>query len=327
MSVGLSDFVDLPCSPELISAGIAFTIRSQVRLFKTRSRVSIAHLRRLCADAIATVALRRWFASEMVPHGLSPVAPLTDPHVQQITLGGRQLHLVNHLISNRSYIRKLARNPQLLLQTEIPATLAHPATERLSPGDLLAYSFLLGTICYGHSEIRRRTDGEERTSLLAITPRRTWRQQRPWQSLGKLIVTNLDDESHDLELLGISVDRSATIDRVTIPANQSVEITKTWHNLLHLHTMRIPKASLQIRCPARRSEWLVTRSSWSNLWFYEPKLLLVGWLTKRELERVAKPRSRAKQAIRVRRLAAADSIVQVNDLRPINKLLQIARHI
>ena len=144
--------------------------------------------------------------------------------------------------------------------------------------------------------------------------------------MGKLILTNLDDESHDLELLGISADRSAAIERVTIPANQSVEITTTWHNLLHLHTARLPRASLLIRCPARRSEWLVARSSWSNLWLYEPKLLLVGWLTKRELERVAKPRSHAKQAIHVRRLPGTDSVVQVNALRPINELLQIARH-
>jgi hypothetical protein len=50
-------------------------------------------------------------------------------------------------------------------------------------------------------------------------------------------------------------------------------------------------------------------------------------LTKRELERVAKPRSRVKQAIHVRQLAGANSIVQVNALRPINELLKIARHI
>ncbi len=327
MSVGVSDFTQLPCSPELISAGIAFTCRSHLRLFMTRSRVSISHLRRLCVDAIATVALRRWLTSEMVPHGLSPVAPLTDPHVQQITLGGRQLHLVNHLISNRSYIRKLARNPQLLRQTEIPVTLAHAASERLSPGDLLAYSFLLATICYGHSEIRRRTDARERTSLLAIPPRTTWRQQRPWQPLGKLILTNPDNDLLDLELLGVSADRSAEIERVTIPAKQSKQISTTWHNLLHLHTIRMPKASVRIQSPARSTEWFVTRSSWSNLWFYEPKLLLVGWLTKRELERVAKPRSHAKQAIHVRHQPGTDSIVQVNALRPINELLQIARHI
>ncbi len=326
MSVDLSDFSKLPCSPELISAGIAFTCRSHLRLFMTRSRVPISHLRRLCADSIASVALRRWLTSETIPHGLVPTAPLTEPHTYQITLGGRRLQLVNHLISNRRHIRKLGRNPQLLLQTGIAAADTHTAAARLSPGDLLAYSFLIANVCHDHSETKRRTDAKEMASLLAIPPRAIWRQQRPWQPLGQLVLTNSDDHRLDLELCGLSTDRSAAIEHVSIPIGQSKQITTTWHNLLHVHTVHTPKATLRIQCPVRSTEWFITPSSWSNLWLYQPRLLLLGWLTKREFERVATPRSRMDQALQVRRPRRNDSIIQVQALRPIRELLQKARH-
>ena len=327
MSVGSADFTQLPCNPELISAGIEFTCRAHLRPFMGRSRVAIAHLHRLCADSIASLALRRWLASETVPHGLAPVAPLTDPHIHLVTIGGRRLQLVNRLISSPGRIRKLGHSPQRLLHAVIAAEDVQATSGRLSLGDLLAFSFLIANICHSYAETKHRSAASEKTILLAIPPRPSWRQQRPWRPLERLILTNSDDDLIDLELCGLMANRNAAVERMIIPAKQSMEINTTWHNLLHLRTSRMPNATLRIQCPPRNKDWFVTPGSWSNLWFYDARLVLAGWLTYREFGRLTNPESGAEHAQQGHHLPRGSAILQVEALRPVQELLQITRHI
>jgi len=327
MTVGLSDLFELPCSPELISAGITFACRSQLRPFKTRSRVPVSLLRRLCADAIASISLRRWLTSEKTPHGLALIAPLTAPYAYHITLGGRHLQVLNQLIINRSHIRKLRHDPQMLLQSEVALRDVHAPSERYSPGDPIAVSILIAHVCRGYAETRHKTDSGERASSIAIPPRAVWRQQRPWRPLGRLNLTNPGHDLLCLELCGLLSNRSPTIERITIPAGQSKEISSGWHNLLHLHTTHIPTATIRIHSPARKANWFISPGNWTNLWLYEPRLMLVGWHTSRELRRLAMPAFGDKQSRLANRSPRGGSIVQVHALRPVKELLRITRHI
>lgn len=71
----------------------------------------------------------------------------------------------------------------------------------------------------------------------------------------------------------------------------------------------------------------MTPGSWSNLWFYDARLVLVGWLTYREFGRLIKPGSGAEHAQQNHHLPRGSAILQVEALRPIQELLQITRHI
>jgi hypothetical protein len=130
-----------------------------------------------------------------------------------------------------------------------------------------------------------------------------------------------------LELCGLLSNRSPTIERITIPAGQSKEISSGWHNLLHLQTTHIPTATIRIHSPARKANWFISPGNWTNLWLYEPRLILVGWHTSRELRRLAMPAFGAKQSQLANRSPRGGSIVQVHALRPVEELLRITRHI
>ena len=325
MTVGLSDLAHLPCDADLISAGIAFACQSQWRLFAMRSSVPVSRIRRNGADALASLALRHWLSSETVSHGLAPIAPLTEPHLRLITLGGRKLLLVNHLISNRDHIQRLRRNPRLLLQTPIPVSSVQAASERLSPGDLLAFCILMASACHGAAGALLKADSTGMAFFLAVPPLRGWRQQRPWRPLGRLTIAGSGDEPIELEVCGLLADRSLSIERATIASDRPLEMTTPWHNLLYVRSVRMPPPALRVACPGQGLEWTVTPSSWSNLWFYNPHLVLVGWLTLRELEVTARTGAAAPQARGVHPLSHAEAVL-VQAMRPMHELLQIARH-
>jgi hypothetical protein len=326
MTVGLADLVELHCSPEMISSGIAFTCRAHLWMFVTQSKPSISRLRNLCSQSIASLGIRRWLTSKNVPHNLQAYAPLTNPHLNQIAIGGRPAHAITLLISNRDLVRKYRKNPHTLPQMRIPNAKLLPTWPYLSPGDLLLFSVLITNVCHSNVDSARRMKNHEEVSAVAISPRRIWRQQRRWQSLGQLTLFNPGIEPVQLEINGLAAGRSLVVERVTIPAEQSAKISTVLHNLLYLRTEKIPSTILRVESLARRVNWRITPGSWSNLWFYEPKLHLVGWLTSSDLDQVFNTSSHFPVGRKLSRVASFGSHMSIHDLRPVGELLQRIRH-
>jgi hypothetical protein len=292
MSVGLSDLVTLACDPAMLSAGITFACRAHLQDFQTRSKVPVSSIRRRCANAISSTAFRRWLASKDIPFDTAPTAPLTEPHKQHITIGGRKVDIVNNLITNRQAIRRLFEQPQSLLEVEISIPAELLSQETGSPNDLLAFSLLFAHISTTPPQTRNRMNASEMIFLLAIPPRRIWRQQRPWSALGVLILSSQDPQPIHLDLCALLPDHRPTVERVTIPAGHAIELSRDWHNLLYMHTSRMPNTTLRFHSPARKANWFITPSQWSNLCFYDTQFFIVGWLTRRELIKINASRTR-----------------------------------
>ncbi|MGD8813146.1 MAG: hypothetical protein PVI78_01565 [Anaerolineales bacterium] len=282
----------------------------------------ISSLRRHCAHAISTTAFRRWLTSKNIPYELVLTAPLTDPLEHHITIGGRQVEIITTLITNRQVIRSLHNRPQSMLQFEFTAPSELDPTKS-SPNDLLAYSLLIATISQSPSQTRNRMDASELVFLLAVPPRRIWRQQRPWRPLGKLILSSQDPHPISLDLCALLPDHSPTFKRATIPPGHPIELFQDWHNLLYMHTLQMPITTLRLHLPARKGNWFVTPSQWANLCFYDTRLVLAGWLTRREFNSINASQTVENQ-VRFRKKKAAR--IPLQGLRPLAELEGRMRH-
>jgi hypothetical protein len=326
MTVGISDLAELRCSADMISAGITFACRAHLPIFTSRTHVSMSHLRRLIAHSISSLAIRRWLMSEKVPHNLSPCAPLTNPDLHEITIGGQPLHSVSLLITNRDLVRSLRHEPQSLLRMEIPTAGVRRQCGYRSQGGLLAVCVLLADVCHSRADSLRRLHANEPVSAIAISPRPIWRQQRPWQPLGRLAIINLGNDPLEFDLCGLDVDRRVVIDHMVVPARQSTRIGSDLYNILFIATGRIPTMKLRIDIPSRNANWLITPSAWSNLWLYETFLVLAGWLTREDIDHASKSHSLDVELRKHSRKARGSSRIRIHELRPIEELLQRIRH-
>gem|GEM_PF-5496494 len=323
MSVGLSDLVTLACDPAMLSAGITFGCRAHLQDFQTRSKIPISSIRRRCANAISNTAFRRWMASKDIPFDVIPSAPLTEPHEHHLTIGGRKVDIVNNMITNRQAIHRLYEQPQSLLQIEISIPADLRSQETGSTSDLLVFTLLIAYLSTSPSQTRNRMNASEMIFLLAIPPRRIWRQQRPWSALGVLILSSQDPEPIHLDLCALLPDHRPTLERVTIPVGHAIELSRDWHNLLYLHTSRMPNTTLRFHSPARKANWFVTPSQWANLCFYETQFLMVGWLTRREFNRINASRTLDDQERYHRRKTPQ---IPIRELRPMSDLSRRMRH-
>lgn len=326
MTVGLPDLVELPCSEDMISAGVTYTRRGYLSMFIAHSRVSTARLRSLCSQSIASLAIRRWLTSENVPHNLLAFAPLTNPKLHQVMIGGRSLHVFCHLISNHDLVRKYRQSLRSLLQVDLSSADLRRIAPNAVPGDLLVIVVMLANVCHSYAESVHRMNDDDHVLGVAIPPQPVWRQQRPWRSLGRLILTNPGPERIDLEINGLEADRHLVVARVTIAANQSVEISSDLYNLVCLCTESIPGSTPQAESQARKAKWLITPGTWSNLWFYEPQLLLAGWLTKGDSEQGFKSSLRDHRDRKTPRQDDFQAPFYIQDLRPIGELIRRIRH-
>jgi hypothetical protein len=323
MSVGLSDLVTLACDPTILSAGITFACRAHLQDFQTRSKVPISSIRRRCANAISNIAFRRWLASKDIPYDIVPTSPLTEPNEHHITIGGRKVDIVTNLITNRQAIRRLYERPQSLLQFEISIPAELQSQELGSPNDLLAFSLLFAHISTSPPQTRNRMNASEMIFLLAIPPRRIWRQQRPWSALGVLILSSQDPQPISLDLYALLADHSPALERVTIPAGQAIELSRDWHNLLYMHTSRMPNTTLRFHSPARKANWFVTPSQWSNLCFYDTQFMMVGWMTRNEFSRISASQTLEDQE---RFRCRKTSHIPIRKLRPLSDLSRRMHH-
>ncbi len=326
MTVGITDLVKLRCSPGMISSGIAFACRAHLRMFATRYKLPATRLRHLCSQSITSLAIRHWLSSENVPHSIQASAPLTDPHLQQITLGGRSVHLFTLPIFNRDRTRRIREHPRVLLHCVVPERDIHHTLPHLSSGDLLAFSVLVANICHSVSGSRRRMADNEPLSAIAVPPRAIWRQQRPWRGLGPLLVHNPGTEPVHFEINGLAASRSLVVEKVTIAAKHAIETKKLLHNLLYLSTAKIPLKSPRIESPARKASWRVTPGTWANLWFYEPIMYLAGWLTKGDADQAFRSDHRDLLAREIALGSQSGPRIRLRDLRPIGELVQRIRH-
>ncbi len=323
MSVGLSDLVALACDPTMLSAGITFACRAHLQDFQTRSKVPISSIRRRCANAISTTSFRRWLASKDIPYDIVSSAPLTEPLEHHITIGGRKVDIVNNLITNHQAIRRLYEQPQSLLQFEISIPTGLLSQETGSPSDLLAFSLLFAHVSTSPSQTRNRMNASEMIFLLAIPPRRIWRQQHPWSALGVLNLSSQDPQPIRLDLCALLPDHRPTVEQVTIPAGRAIELSRDWHNLLYMHSSHMPNTTLRFHAPARKANWFVTPSQWANLCFYDTQFLIAGWLTRLEFNRINASRKLDDQVPYPHRKA---SRIPVRELQPMSDLTRRIRH-
>ena len=319
-----SEFISLPCSPDLVGSGIACACRSLALPGQRDGSSLYNRLRLLVAEVVVELAFRRHLNESGVPFGIFGAAPFTDPDHFDVSLGGHRCTLKTSLVSRREDISLLRHDPTGLLTAPALFPLEEFSTSEGNPDDIQVFAFLLGLITTSHHELEKVEAAGQPLSLIDPLPA-SWRHPTPWVPLENLALKSEADQPLSLELYGQDKERNIITTTLELSPRLRTPVPQDFYSLLCLHTHQRPAARLGLHSPTRGDAHILHPYEWGNLWVYGMNILLTGWLTRENYRRKAAVLNPGTHAALVGTLNEKNLFVPVEDLNPLTPLLHRVR--
>ncbi len=323
--VKAEDIVRLACDAGLTENGIAYACRSLADHHLKANAAGYGQFRRMAAGAMAELALRHHLLDRAVPFEVWGPPPFGDPNRFTVSLRGRRCELRTFLITDRRQAASIHANPELLL--DVPALVPDSdyVEEGKSPEDVCLFAFLpADSPSVGHG-----TDpsiGMHRRSHLIYLMPSAWAHPRSWRPLGALAVKAERGDTLRLEIGGVDRDRKMLISSQNIVPGERLEVQGDFHSLTYAHAGARPEGRLGLRFSSRPGPVVINRDDWNDVWLEASDLYLVGWLSRDEFRNRAVRLHAGSRVFQYRSTKLDNLAVRVSELKPIQRLLELASH-
>lgn len=315
-----SDFLHLPCSPDLTEGGIAFAMRSLAYSNEREGRSPYGRLRRLVANVMVEVAFRRYLTQEKVPFEVKASTPFADRERFDVVLGGRRCDIKSFLISHRENIKDIRQNPAILL--DVPALV--PSDSHAGDGhsydDLYLFAFMNGLVAVSQADLQKAIAKKQPHYLVHVMPI-AWRKPNYWKPLGTITLKSESAEELIVEVSGQDEAREMKREVVSLPPGVKVKLAGAFHSITALHVRHVPHARIGIRCEAVEEAHIIQPFEWSNIWVYGMDILLVGYTTYEEMGQRATLLPPGTRTFQYDHTHVKNLAMPVARLKPIRKLM------
>jgi len=316
----------LPYDATLTRAGIEYAKKS---LHYTYNRMRLgagARLRKIVAGVAVELAFQRWLDAERVPYDRLGATPFTEPDRYDLHLGGRRCDLKSFLVSDKTQITALRRDPALLYGAEALVPEDQFRSERMDEQDIYLFGFLAGLETRGADALQRALLAEQPVYLLYAFERPEWRGAgAAWRSLGRLILKADGRQPVALEVGGQDQARAALVEPLTLAPRTRTVTRAEYYTLLYLHALQLPAEPVGVRSAALRQTHLVAPKDWVNIWVYGLEVFMAGWLTKAEFRERARRLPAGAAVWQYPKTHTDNRAVSVAHLRPISELAALVK--
>jgi hypothetical protein len=322
--IGASDFIKLPYTRDLTEGGIAYATRSLPYTYDRMGGSLYSRLRRIVGGVAVELALRRYLGEREIPFDVKGATPFTDPDRYDISLGGHRCDLKTFIISKRSQITAMRRNPDLTLRAPGLVPADQFTSENHSDQDLYVFGFLLGLTTNSPEEIQKAQEASQ--PIYLIHPMRSdWSRPQVWAPLGKVALKSECAAPIQVEIGGQDAEREFIIETVTLEPLKRVLLEKTFYSVAYIHTGAIPDARVGIHSPTKGEIYLVQPHEWGNIWIYGMETWLVGYLSREEFRRKAGTIFAGSRVFQYSKTQTKNMSVPVADLRSLEDLFAQVR--
>ena len=218
-----SDLIRLPFTADLTEGGIAYAVRSLPYTYDRMGGSPFDRLRRIVAGVAVELAFRRHLGEQGIPFDVKGATPFTDPDRYDVSLGGHRCDIKSYLITYRSQIAEMRRDPSIVLKAPALVPSDQHAGEGHSDNDLYLFAFLSGLIAASHEDLKKVVEAGQPTYLIHAMPE-AWTRPQNWNPLGPLTLKSDSDETLTVELGGQAEGRGFLTRVVEIPAGKRVVV-------------------------------------------------------------------------------------------------------
>lgn len=317
-----ADVLRLPYDPTLTQAGIEYAKKSLHYTYNRMGLSTASRLRKIVAGVAVELAFRRWLSEAGVGYDVLGATAFTDKDKYDLRLGGRRCDLKSFLISDKTSITEMRRDPQWLLEAAALVPEDQFRSQALGENDLYLFGFFTGLETRHQTDLHKALAAGQPTYLLFTPEAPEWCNRQPWQTLGRLIFKSNAAEPITVEIGGQNAPREAITEGVPLAPRTRTVTQQEFYSLLYLHTATLPSDLVGVRSPALHDTLVVSSYDWHNIWVYGLSIFLVGWLTKAEFRQVSQKIPAGATVKQYRRTHTDNVGVLVRHLRPIAELVQ-----
>ena len=313
----------LPYDPSLTQAGIEYAKKSLHYTYNRMRLGPAARLRKIVSGVAVELALRRWLQQTGVPFDVQGTTPFTDKDRYDLRLGGRRCDVKSNVVSDRTQISALRRDPAWLYEAEALVPADQLRSSRMDDSDVYIFGFLAGLETRDHAELQKAILAGQPVYLLHTLPGEPWAGAAEWRSLGRLVFKAGAGQTLELEAGGQDQSHAALAEHLTLAPGQRMQTAAEYYSLLYLHLPRLPEGVLGVHSPAHAQTVVIEPWHWQNIWVYGLEVFIAGWLSKSEF-RAKSRRLPAGSAVRqYSRTQTENRAVPVTALRSMTELAEL----
>jgi hypothetical protein len=270
------------------------------------------------------LAFRRYLGEQAIPFDVLGSTPFTDPDRYDVALGGHRCDLKSTLITHRSQIRLLRREPGAVLQAPALIPLDQFTGEGHRPDDLYLFAFLLGLTAPAQEDVVKAVAADQPVYLIHPLPE-AWARPEAWLPLVKLALKSECDAPIQVEIGGMDMARNFVTAILDLPPRTRVPVPDEFYSLAYIHAGRLPEARLGLHSPRCGEAYIIPPHEWGNIWVYGMNILLTGWLSHEQFRRKSKVLNAGMPTFQYARTRTKNLLVPVGELNPLGKLLELVR--
>jgi hypothetical protein len=327
----------LPYDSSLTVAGIEYAKKSLHYTYNRMHLAPGARLRKIVAGVAVELAFRRWLQAQDVPFDLLGATHFTEKDKYDLRLGGRRCDVKSFLISDRTQIATLRRDPAWLNAAEALVPEDQFQSDRLGEQDIYLFGYLAGLETRDAKDLQQALRAEQPVYLIHTLSQPRWRgaQSAPranpapgagsWRSLGQLLFKADTPGPIELEAGGQVANHAGRAEQLRLEPRVRTATTAEFYSLLYLHVPRLPGGPVGVRSPVLRETVVIQPGDWVNIWVYGIEVFLGGWLPKADFRALSRRLPRGSTVLQYPRTQTDNRAVPVTQLRPVEELAEMVK--
>lgn len=320
--ISSSEILRLPYTPDLTEGGIVYALRSLMYSFDRAGSSPYDRLRRTVASVAVELAFRRYLSGQNIPFEVKAAAPFTDRERYDVSLGGRRCDVKSYLISHRSQIGEMRRDPAVLLSA--PALV--PSDQHAGDGhlrnDIYIFGFLAGLTAASQTDLKKAIETKQPHYLVHAMPEK-WRKPMNWNPLGALTLKSDSAEELLVEVNGQDEARELKRCTINLPPKTKVTLNESFYSLASIHIRRVVDARIGIHCDAIKESHVISPAEWGNIWVYGMEIFLAGYLSYEEFGQRATALAPNSKVFQYEHTRVKNLSMPVSHLKPMKKLFTL----
>jgi hypothetical protein len=320
-----ADFIRLPYTPDLTTAGAAYACRSLAHTYDRMGGGEFKRLRRIAAGIAVELAFRRHLGAGGVPFDTLGATPFTDPDKYDIALGGRKCDVKSYLIYHKGRIREMSADPARLLNAEALVPVDQVNSDHLPDDGLYVFGFLAALVTDTQADLARAVAAEQPILMIHPMPGK-WAHPPHWQTLGELAAKTDAPAGMRLEIGGQDSAHKFASLPVALPPGTRVSAGAGWHAVSYLASRELPAGTVGIHSPTLGETHLAQAGEWGNIWLYGMEMILTGYIKRGEFRRRARRLPAGARVFQYPQTRTENFCLPMKELYPLPALFTRARN-
>lgn len=262
----------LAYTPDMSVAGVAASLQV---IHRIHLQPSTAYLtRNIAANKASELAFRRYLQLIQMPfENRESLLPGLGP--AELLLGGRPVQIFACLVSRRTAIRQLLRQPGSLSRSTAIIPLDVPPSEKST---IYLFAFVLGLVTHRQTDQVKLDEAGLPAAWVWVLPEK-WRLRTNNAALGEITLKSTANHPLHIEMVGIEPSGSLIQEHIELSPHQRYLSREVYQSASYLRCNTAPHSQIGLYSSVLNETLISSIRDWINLWIYGMQIIFTGYIT------------------------------------------------